>query len=135
MDEAKRREIQQWLIKSKHDIDSANLLLNCEKPILDTAVYHCQQAVEKGLKAYLTYRDTVFEKTHDLVSLVSICARLEISFSQWKEVSQRLNPYATDFRYPGDVLEPEKDEAEKAFADTEKFLDFILKLLPDEVKL
>jgi hypothetical protein len=32
------------------------------------------------------------------------------------------------------ITEPEKEEAEKAFADTEKFLDFIFKLLPDEVK-
>jgi HEPN domain-containing protein len=28
-----------------------------EEPYLDTAVYHCQQAAEKAIKAYLTYRD------------------------------------------------------------------------------
>jgi HEPN domain-containing protein len=41
-----------------------------DDPYLDTAVYHCQQAVEKALKAFLTYHDTEFEKTHG-ISLVT----------------------------------------------------------------
>jgi len=134
MSEAKRKEINQWLIKSKHDIGSAYVLMNYEEPFFDTAVYHCQQAVEKALKAYLTYKDVEFEKTHDLVALTDICSELELRFADWKETAKFLTPYAIEFRYPGKVLEPEKEEAEKAFADTEKFLDFIFKLLPDEVK-
>jgi HEPN domain-containing protein len=48
MDEATRLEIQAWLVKA-------------------------QQAAEKTLKAYLTWRDEPFEKTHSLVALVSKC--------------------------------------------------------------
>jgi HEPN domain len=40
-----------------------------QEPYLDTAVYHCQQAAEKALKAFLTARDIAFEKTHNLVAL------------------------------------------------------------------
>lgn len=65
MNEEKRTEIQKWLIKAQHDLGSARRLMEGDEPYLDTAVYHCQQAVEKALKAFLTYHDVSFEKTHD----------------------------------------------------------------------
>ncbi|WP_369018046.1 HEPN domain-containing protein [Thermatribacter velox] len=46
MKKAKIKEVKQWLIKSQRDLDSARLLL--KGGYLDTAVYHCQQAVEKS---------------------------------------------------------------------------------------
>jgi HEPN domain-containing protein len=134
MNEPKRIEINQWLIKSKHDIGSAYVLINNEEPFFDTALYHCQQAVEKTLKAYLTYKDVEFEKTHNLVALTDMCLELEPIFTDWKEIAKLITPYATELRYPGDASMPEKEEAEKVYANTENFLDFILKLLPDEVK-
>jgi HEPN domain-containing protein len=47
MDEAKKHEICQWLIKAGHDLRSAERLLTDDPPLLDTAVYHCQQVAEK----------------------------------------------------------------------------------------
>ena len=35
-------------------------------PIFDVAVYHCQQAAEKALKAYLVFYDQRVAKTHDV---------------------------------------------------------------------
>jgi HEPN domain-containing protein len=134
MDEAKRKEIRQWLLKSQRDLRAARRLMEGEEPYLDVAVYHCQQAAEKAIKAYLTYQDTVFEKTHNLVALLSICIPLEPAFGQWKEVAKMLTPYATEFRYPGDVLEPEREEAEQALAGAEALVNFIIQMLPNEVK-
>ena len=134
MDEAKRHEIRQWLIKSQRDLGSARRLMEGEEPYLDTAVYHCQQAAEKAIKAYLTYRDLAFEKTHNLVALSARCMPLEPGFAQWEEVAATLTPYATEFRYPGDVLEPERGEAEQAHAAAEAFVNFVIQLLPDAVR-
>ncbi|MDI3525781.1 MAG: hypothetical protein PWP42_1031 [Candidatus Atribacteria bacterium] len=86
MKKAKAKEVKQWLIKSQRDLDSARLLL--KGGYLDTAVYHCQQAVEKAIKAYLTYRDVPFEKTHNLVALLAFCVPLEPSFEQWRETQR-----------------------------------------------
>lgn len=66
MDEAKAHEIRQWLIKADHDVRTAERLLTVAPPILDTAVYHCQQAAEKAMKAYLTLRDAPFQRGHVL---------------------------------------------------------------------
>ena len=43
--------IKAWLLKADHDIISAQRLLEIEPMILDSACFHCQQAIEKSLKA------------------------------------------------------------------------------------
>ena len=134
MTEEKCAEIQQWLLKSLHDLGSARRLMQGDEPYLDTAVYHCQQAAEKALKAFLTYHDVVFEKTHNLTALLELCLQVEPTFSQWREHAEQLTPYAIRFRYPGNILEPERDEAEQALAAAETFMKFIIQLLPDAVK-
>jgi HEPN domain-containing protein len=48
MDEAKRTEIRQWLLRSQRDLRAAHRLMEGEEPYRDVAVYHCQQAAEKG---------------------------------------------------------------------------------------
>ena len=75
-----------------------------------------------------------FQRTHNLVALLAVCAQLEPRFDQWEEVATTLTPYATEFRYPGDVLEPEREEAEWALAGAEAFLSFIVGLLPAPVR-
>ena len=44
----------------------------------DTVSYHCQQCVEKYLKALLIHRNVDFPRTHDLVVLFNLL-RKEIS--------------------------------------------------------
>lgn len=114
MNGEKRAEIRKWLIKSQHDLGSARRLMEGDEPYLDTAVYHCQQAAEKALKAFLTYHDIEFEKTHDLTELVELAVTVEPAFESWRQVAEELTPYAVQFRYPADVLEPERSEAEGA---------------------
>jgi len=134
MDEEKRDEIRKWLIKSQHDLGSARRLMEGEEAYLDTAVYHCQQAVEKALKAFLTYHDIEFEKTHDLTELLEVGVAIEPAFEPWRWVAEELTPYAVQFRYPTDVLEPEQSEAEAALEHAQSFTEFISGLLPEEVR-
>ncbi len=44
--------IEAWLTKANNDLRSAQRLIEIEPMILDTACFHCQQAVEKSLKAF-----------------------------------------------------------------------------------
>jgi len=57
---------------------------------------------------------------------------VEAAFDPWREVATELTPYAVLFRYPSDVLEPERSEAERALRHAQAFVDFILRLLPKE---
>lgn len=134
MREAKRAEIRKWLIKSQHDLGSVRWLMEGDEPYLDTAVYHCQQAAERALEAFLTYHHVPFEKSHDLTELLGLAAQADPVLDRWCEVAQELTPNAVRFRYPGDVLEPTRSEAERALQDAQAFVDFIWHLLPEQVK-
>jgi hypothetical protein len=59
-------EVRAWVQKAQNDLLSARILLEHKPPILDTAAFHCQQAVEKGLKAFLVWKEVPFEKVHSL---------------------------------------------------------------------
>jgi HEPN domain-containing protein len=77
MEDAKRDLVQSWLIKAPHDLTAARSLSSVQPPLLDVAIYHCQQGAEKALKGFRVYRDQRVEKTHDLGLLIERAMRIE----------------------------------------------------------
>jgi HEPN domain-containing protein len=106
-----------WLVKAEHDLAVARLLVREEKRLLDVAAYHCQQAAEKALKAYLTAREIIFPKTHVLEKLLDLCLSADASFEGLRSDAKPLTPLADEFRYPADASEPTPGEAEQASAE------------------
>ena len=48
--------VRRWIEKAEHDLEAATRILQDEHGCpYDTACFHCQQAVEKYLKAALTF--------------------------------------------------------------------------------
>jgi len=133
MDEPKIHEIKQWILKADHDFMSAERLLAGDPPLRDTAVYHCQQAAEKILKAYLTLWDAPFQKVHTLSVLIDQCEKFDQSFQQIRAAADILTPYATAFRYPGDLLEPEPADADEALLLARKVIDFVTAKMPADL--
>lgn len=133
MSNAKIELVRSWLIKADHDLKSAHELAVASEPLLDTAIYHCQQAAEKAIKGLLVYKDIRFDKTHDIDLLISLAVDMEPRLSSWSHAAELLTPYATEFRYPGEYAEPEPAEFEEAFVAAKNFYAFILTLLPQEV--
>jgi HEPN domain-containing protein len=133
MDEAKRGLVQSWLNKARRDLDSARKLSTDPDQYLDTAIYHCQQAAEKSVKGFLVFHDQRFEKTHDIRALIEQAMTMDIGFSEWQEIGQRLTHYAVAFRYPSETIEPDQAEFEQAVKDAEDLYTFVLSLLPPEV--
>jgi HEPN domain-containing protein len=70
MTEAKVHLVRSWIIKAQHDLASARVLAASDPPLLDTAIYHCQQAAEKAVKGYLVFCDHAFERIHDVEVLI-----------------------------------------------------------------
>lgn len=108
--DAKRSLVHNWLMKSRRDLLSAKRLARGKEPYFDTAIYHCQQSVEKAVKGWLVYHDQSFEKTHDLRLLVTQASEVDSKFKDWFDVAVQVSPYATAYRYPGEVLEPTEEE-------------------------
>ena len=130
----KEELVRNWLVKAHRDLLSAHELASAQVPLLDTAAYHCQQAAEKAIKGYLLFHDVRFEKSHDIVLLISQTVDIDSSFSDFFEAARLLTPLAVEFRYPGDYVEPELDEYHEAYAAAQALFVFILDRLPREAQ-
>jgi HEPN domain-containing protein len=114
----KKDLVCEWLEHSKNDYISAKYLFEELWPRqINTSAYHCQQCVEKALKAYMVHMDIDPPYTHDLDILRDICNEAEPGFSRYKDDCIDLTEYAAQTRYPGGFDIPEsavKDAIEKA---------------------
>lgn len=113
MTPALKEYIEAWLLKAEHDIISAQRLLEIEPVILDNACFHCQQAIEKALKAFLFYHGKDIERTHDVIFLLDVCSCFDPIFSEVDPLN--INAYAVHGRYPDASLMPEPGEAKEFY--------------------
>lgn len=132
MDEATRELVRDWLTRASHDLRSSRALASLEDPLLDTAIYHCQQAAEKSLKAWLQSNDDPFPKTHDIEDLAARASGINPDFREFTKAASVLTPYVSAFRYPGGFDEPmpTREEFDEALRYAQAIYDFVLSLLP-----
>jgi len=122
--------VNQWIKKAENDLITAKSSLNIKPtPPLDTICFHAQQCAEKYLKAYLTYYEIEFEKTHVLEDLIALASQIDTSFIELIQISKKLTPYAVEVRYPL-IEEPTEDEAKEAIEMAVRIKEFVLKKLP-----
>ena len=109
-------EVKAWLYKAGSDLLAAQILIGHSEFALGPAAFHCQQAAEKTLKAFLISRVVLFDRVHSLVYLLDLCEVEEPTLATLREETERLSPYAVEIRYPGDIIEISSEEARQAFA-------------------
>lgn len=117
--------IKEWIHKAKHDIGMAELALENRPEYTDSICFHCQQTVEKYLKAYLVFLDIRFERKHRLVYLLDLINEKEEIPDEIYEMAEQLEDYAIGIRYPDDWLEPTLEEAKKLYKITKRLEEFI----------
>ena len=125
-----------WLTKAKHDLQNARIVSSDPDGPLDTAIYHCQQAGEKALKGWLTWRGIPVAKTHDLNQLLTDAADDTSDFLKFENATEILTPYVSAFRYPGlsDEQMPSREEFDLALEHAEAIYDFVVNRLPPEAQ-
>lgn len=125
-------ETQAWLKKASNDLRSAKYVLTSQPPLTDTSVFHSEQAVEKTFKAFLTFHQIVFRKTHSIDEIGQQCVQVDATLSELVDCAVPLTEYAWTYRYPGDPDEASMTEARKAIEVAQSVYDSILKRLPTE---
>ena len=65
--------LDEWVDKAEADCAVA-LHRRRQEPLPDVVCYHCQQCVEKYLKAYLIAQGITPPRIHDLEDLLNLCA-------------------------------------------------------------
>lgn len=121
--DARAKEVAAWLSRVELDLRAAEVDLGVNPPLVADAAFHCQQAVEKALKALLTHHDHLFRTTHDIGELALACLQHEPSLEALLRVSAPLTEYAWRFRYPGEVFEPGRREVEDALEVARRVVD------------
>jgi len=133
MRKSKADLVRGWLEKARRDLETAVRQLKMTEPFTDIVCFHAQQAAEKYLKAYLTWQESDFPRTHVLEDLVLLAAQKEPEFLSLKDEVTLLTPYAVEARYP-EFEEPLLEDAQEAVRIAKTVQRFILQRLPEEVK-
>ena len=122
----KASEVEAWLARARQDCRAADIDLDAVPPLLADAAFHCQQAVEKALKALLSHHEHPFRRTHDLGELGKACLAYEPALEDLLRSAAPLTEYAWRFRYPGELFEPDHDEIARARAIAAEILAAIV---------
>ena len=133
-DPVKATDARAWLEKAHMDLRSARVDLAANPPIVGDALFHCQQAVEKAIKTLLTWHDQPFRKTHDLADLGTQLVVLEPTLEELLKRAAPLTEYAWKFRYPGEVSEPPKVEADAAVELAHMVIEAVQERVPLEAR-
>jgi HEPN domain-containing protein len=105
----KRPEVLEWIYKAEQDYETAETMARKrKKPAPDIVGFHSQQCVEKYLKALLVLKRQDFPKTHDLIELLETAIEKEPMLEALRDDLRFLNPFAVQFRYPGESVTPKE---------------------------
>jgi HEPN domain-containing protein len=93
---------QEWVSKAEGDYVVVSVLLRSRKRSrYDAITFHCQQCVEKYVKARLIEAGIAFPKIHDLPQLLKRSLPVEPLWSVFAPEFKLLTEFAILPRYPG----------------------------------
>lgn len=97
-----KRTTSEWVRKAEDDFYVAQTSYRARKrPTYDAAVFHCQQCVEKYMKARLEEAGLSIARTHDLLTLYQEVLNVEPGWVVLQPFFAFLTPFAVAYRYPG----------------------------------
>ena len=119
--------VMPWIQRAENDITTARYLTENMHPVpTEIVCFHCQQAAEKYLKAFLVHNDQEPPKTHDLIELAKLCSSFDESFLLLSPKCEYLVPFATRTRYPG-AGDLEDADIKKALAYAQDIIELVKK--------
>lgn len=101
----------EWTIKADKDIKTVEIMKDIGD-VTEIVCFHCQQAVEKYLKALLIKNNKEVTKTHNIDFLLQQCIEINSIFEEY--IGNSLSEYAVDTRYPDIRYIPTQEETEEA---------------------
>ena len=124
------RDLARLLLrKAESDLADVRRTLASDGPY-DTALFHCQQGVEKSLKALLAAHDITYPKTHDVAHLAELCEELCPSLRQLPFDLEEFNPFAVTIRYDDPDEPVSLTLAKEMFAKCNRVLAAVAAALP-----
>ncbi|MDD2964382.1 MAG: HEPN domain-containing protein [Bacteroidales bacterium] len=118
--------VKPWIEKADHDLGSAKIIFLHLPEYFEIVAFHCQQAVEKYIKALLVYHQVGFLKSHDLLYLLdALSGSIVIDESRFKRAFI-LNNFSVQIRYPNSIVKLTANDLETAINIADEFRWFTL---------
>ena len=121
--------ITKWINIADRDLLAAEQGLKVYPVLAEIVCFHCQQAAEKYLKAYLVKHQVEFQKTHNIMSLINKCSTVDSVFKEKLLYANLLTDYAVEIRYPDEWYEPTIEEAKDAHQIACEVKQFVLEMI------
>ncbi len=118
----------EWLKKADSDLAFAQASLREFDGFYSQICILCHDAVEKYLKAYISFCGIKPERSHDLVALLNKCkeiSSLQKDFEYYDDGCRILNQYYTPLKYPSHYPMATKEQAKEAVEITTTIAMFI----------
>ena len=97
-----KKQVNDWILLADKDLYVSELLINDEHPLTNIVAFHCQQTIEKYLKAFLIENDIPLIKTHDLIKLNGMIKEIkDLGIDESKLIL--INEVYVEARYPGEL--------------------------------
>lgn len=121
-----KKETIEWIKIAIEEFDAAQHLY--EIHLYRMVCYHCQQYVEKIMKAFLVEKDIEFHRTHNILDLKNILSEIGIEIPLKNEESIFLNSIYRS-RYPAGLGllpygDPNEEDAKKAIDCAKKIKEW-----------
>ena len=126
--------IDQWIKKAGNDLGVASLSLENNAEFTDAICFHCQQASEKYLKAYIINLEQDIKKSHSLIYLLDCISEKDKVDDIIYDIAEQLEDYSVQIRYPDDWYEPSLEEAKTAYTNAKKIEKYVFDKLPSNHK-
>lgn len=101
-----KADTAEWVRYAEEDYEVACLLMRRRKAMTaNTVSFHCQQSVEKYLKARSVEAGVKVPYTHDLETLVQLLTPIEPLWAAFKPSLSTMTGFAVMSHYPGHDLQ------------------------------
>jgi HEPN domain-containing protein len=118
--------VRLWIEKADHDLGTATLTHSHIPAYKDTICFHCQQAIEKYLKAYLVFLGVEFRPVHDLIYLLDLASSSDRFSSDFYDMADKIDGFAVQIRYPDSIIEPSDEEVNSSIEYAKRFRKAVL---------
>jgi len=97
-----KKLVKDWLSLAEKDLKAAQIIVERDDDLTNVVCFHCQQCLEKLLKASLIANNEDVPRTHNLLKLYGMAReKLKIAFDM--TMLEMINDIYTDARYPSDL--------------------------------
>ena len=118
------KSYEEWIKKARQDLKGARILFEATGAD-ELVAFHCQQSVEKYLKAFLIKKTGILHSGHFLMGLLKKCYRIDEEFKKFTENVTFLNTYYIETRYPSaEGLEVDREDAKKCIDFASEILEY-----------